>query len=181
MFRFAFRHFTAILIIAVVAAWAIFYLPTTPAWTVMQLKRAIDARDGDGAANYVDFNSVVKSAGTQMLKEKTNDPLSAMLGTAALSMFGATIANITKSWAVQEVNDGKKDVQMPAAAVAGAIVLMHRDGEAAFTRWTDPTGQVYEVHLRRDADGVWRISEVENVAQLLQKLQEHEQRQFNSP
>jgi hypothetical protein len=181
MLRFAFRHFTAILIVVVVAAWAIFYLPTTPAWTVMQLKRSIDARDGDGAANYVDFNSVVKSAGTQMLKEKANDPLSAMLGTAALSMFSATIANIAKSWAVQEVNDGKKDVQMPAAAVAGAIVLMHRDGGAAFTRWTDPKGQVYEVHLRRGVDGVWRISEVENVAQLLQKLQEHEQRQFNSP
>jgi hypothetical protein len=60
-------------------------------------------------------------------------------------------------------------------------VLMHRDGSAAFTRWTDPKGQVYEVHLRRDADGIWRISEVENVAELLQKLQQHEQHQFNSP
>jgi hypothetical protein len=181
MLRFVFRHFTAILIIVVVAAWAIFYLPTTPAWTVMQLKRSIDARDGDGAANYVDFNSVVKSAGTQMLQQKSNDPLSTLLGTAALGMFGATIANLTKSWAVQQVNDGRKELQMPMAAVAGAIVLMHRDHDAAFTRWTDPKGQVYEVHLRRDADGVWRVSEVENVAQLLQKLQEHEQHQFNSP
>src|SRR5215469_7082870 len=181
MLRFAFRHFTAILIVIVVAAWAILYLPTTPAWTVMQLKRAIDARDGDGAANYVDFNSVVKSAGTQMLKEKANDPLSTMLGTAALSMFSTTIANIAKSWAIQEVNDGKKDVQMPAAAVAGAIVLMHRDNGAAFTRWTDPKGQVYEVHLRRDGDGVWRVSEVENVAQLLQKLQQHQEHQLNTP
>ena len=58
--RFVLRHFTAILILAAVAAWAVFYLPNSPTWAVLRLKQNIDARDGDEAAKYVDFESVVK-------------------------------------------------------------------------------------------------------------------------
>jgi hypothetical protein len=75
MLRFLFRHFTAILILVVIAAWAIFYLPTTPAWSVIRLKQAIDARNGGDAANFVDFPSVVQNAGQQMVKNRANDPI----------------------------------------------------------------------------------------------------------
>ena len=64
MIRFALRHFTSILILAAVAAWAIFYLPNTPSWAVLRMKQAIDARDGEAASRFIDFESVVKHAGT---------------------------------------------------------------------------------------------------------------------
>jgi hypothetical protein len=182
MLRFLFRHLTALLILVVVAAWALFYLPNTPAWSVMRLKHAIDARNGDDAAQYVDFQSVVKSAGEQMVKNRAaSDPITAMFGSAAIAALSGPMAQLTKSWAVTQVNDGRKELQMPAIAVVGAVVLMHRDGDVAATKWTDPKGQTYEVHMARGPDGVWRVSEVENVDQLLQKLREHEQKQFNTP
>jgi Protein of unknown function (DUF2939) len=182
MLRFLFRHLTALLIVGVIAAWAIFYLPNTPAWSVMRIKHAIDARNGVDAAQYVDFQSLVKNAGYQMVKNKAaSDPITAMFGSAAVEALSGPLAQLTRSWAVQQVNDGRKELQMPAIAVVGAVVLMHRDGDAAFTKWTDPKGQTYEVHMTREPDGVWRVSEVENVDQLLQKLKEHEQKQMQTP
>ena len=65
MLRFVLRHFTAILILAAISAWAVFYLPNTPSWAVLKMKQAIDAHDGEGASQYVDFESVVKHAGTK--------------------------------------------------------------------------------------------------------------------
>jgi hypothetical protein len=69
---------------------------------------------------------------------------------------------------------------MPPAAVAGAIVLMHRNGDSAYTRWTDHKGQVWEVRMARE-DGAWKIVEVKNVKQLLEKLQRHEEKELNNP
>ena len=65
-----------------------FYLPNSPTWAVLRLKQNIDARDGDEAAKYVDFESVVKKAGQEMVqKQGGTDPLSAMLGNAAIEML----------------------------------------------------------------------------------------------
>ena len=55
--RYALRHWTAILIIVLVAGWAIFYLPNTPSFAIFELKQAIDARNGNTAASYVDFKN----------------------------------------------------------------------------------------------------------------------------
>ena len=63
--RFALRHWTAILIIVLIAGWAIFYLPGTPSYAIFELKQAIDARDGSAAASYVDFKKVVENAATR--------------------------------------------------------------------------------------------------------------------
>ena len=60
MASLALRHWTAILIAVAIAAWAVFYVPQTPSWMILRLKQAIDARDGAGAARYVDFQSVVQ-------------------------------------------------------------------------------------------------------------------------
>jgi hypothetical protein len=69
---------------------------------------------------------------------------------------------------------------MPAAAVAGATLLLHRNGDAAYTQWTDHKGQVWEVRMEREADG-WKIVQVKNVAQLLEKLKSQQQKQFANP
>jgi hypothetical protein len=170
--RFVFRHFTAILILAAVTGWAVFYLPYTPTWAVLRMKQAIDARDGDEAAKYVDFESVVKNAGREMVqKQGGTDPLSAMLGNAAIDLLAKPMAQVTQAWAVKKVDDGAPEVQMPGAAVAGSLVLMHRHGETAYTDFKDNKGQEWEIHLARDDDGYWRVSEVKNIEQLLQKLQ----------
>src|SRR5208282_3781635 len=111
MVRFVLRHFTAILIVAALAGWWLFYLPRTPTWAVLQMKQAIDARDGDGASRYVDFESVVKHAGYEMVrKQGGSDPLSAMIGNAAIDLLTRPMAQITRAWAVKKVDDGAREV-----------------------------------------------------------------------
>ena len=179
--RFVFRHFTAILILAAVAGWALFYLPNTPSYAVLRLKQAIDARNGDEAAKYVDFEGVVKNAGHEMVQKQGGaDPLSAMLGNAAIDLLSKPLAQLTKAWAVKKVDDGAREVQMPGAAVAGSLVVMHRNGDTAYTDFKDNRGQEWEVHLARGDDGYWRVVEIKNIEQLLQKLQREEQKRLNS-
>jgi hypothetical protein len=180
--RFLLRHFTAILLLAAVAGWAVFYLPGTPTWAVLRLKQNIDAHDGDEAAKYVDFESVVKKAGQEMVqKQGGNDPLSAMIGNAAVEMLSRPMAQVAKSWAVQKVDNGAKEVQMPGAAVAASLVLLHRNGDTAATDFTDNKGRRWRIHLARDPDGYWRVTEVEDVADLLQKLQHNQPMGMPSP
>jgi len=170
--RFIFRHFTAILILAALAGWAIFYLPYTPTWAMLRVKQAIDARDGDEAAKYVDFESVVKNAGREMVqKQGGNDPLSAMIGNAAIDLLSKPMAQVAQAWAVKKVDDGAREVQMPAIAVLGSIVLLHRNGDTAATDFTDNKGQRWRIHFARSDDGYWRVTEIEDIEQLLQKLQ----------
>jgi hypothetical protein len=186
MAKLALRHWTAILIVLAIAAWAIFYVPQTPSWMIIQLKQAIDARDGEGAARYVDFQSVVRHAGSEMANDQTNaNPgasgvLGALISNGVVSLLSGPMAALLKSWAVQQVDNGAKQVQIPPAAAAGAILLMHRNGDAAYTRWTDNKGQRWEVRLARE-EGGWKVVEVKNVAQLLQKLQEQQENRMNPP
>jgi hypothetical protein len=173
--RFVLRHFTAILILAAVAGWAVFYLPYTPTWAVLRMKQAIDARAGDEAAKYVDFESVVRNAGREMVqKQGGTDPLSSMLGNAAIDLLTKPMAQVAKSWGIQKVDDGAREVQMPGVAVAGSIVLLHRNGDTAATDFTDNKGQRWRIHLARGDDGYWRVTEIEDIEQLLQKLQRNQ-------
>lgn len=182
MLRFALRHFTAILIIVAIAVWALVYLPQSPSFAVFRMKQAIDARNGDEAAKYVDFESVVKHAGYEMVKKRGGgDPMSSMIGNAAIDLFTKPMAQIAKAWSVRKVNDGDKDVQMPDAAVAGAIVLLHRSGDTAYTDFKDHKGQEWEIHLARGDDGQWRVVEVKNIEQLLEKLQRDQEKNLNAP
>ena len=95
--------------------WALIYVPASPSFAVFELKRAIDARDGEGAARYVNFESVVKHAGYEMVRQKANDPLSQMVGQGAIDLFSKPLAQATRAYSVKEVDDGDKDVQMPPA------------------------------------------------------------------
>src|SRR6266851_362612 len=150
MLRFALRHFTAILIIVALAGWALFYLPQSPTFAVFRMKQAIDARNGEAASNYVDFDSVMKHAGYEMVQKRGGgDPMSSMIGNAAIDLFTKPMAQIAKAWAVRKVNDGDPAVQMPNAAVVGAGPLLHRNGDSAYTKFTDNKGQEWEVHLAR--------------------------------
>lgn len=171
MFRFALRHFTAIIVILAIAAWGIFYLPDSPTWAVFQLKRAVDDRNGAEAARHIDFQAVVRSAGYEMVQKQGGaDPLSTMVGNAAVDLLLRPMARLAESWAVQKVNDGANDVQMPLAAVAASVVLLHRSGDTAYTDFKDPKGREWEIHLARGDEGSWRVVEVNGVGQLLEQL-----------
>jgi hypothetical protein len=182
-----FRHWTAILIILVVGGWAIFYLPDTPSYAIVRLKQSIDARNGDAAAQYVDFQQVVRAAGYEMVQGDTSNPdnggtnlLGQLIGKGAVDLFSGPMAAMLQSWAVQKVNDGAPQLQMPPAAVLGALVLLRRNGDSAWTRWTDKKGQLWEVRMARE-NGGWKIVEVKNVRQLLEKLKRHEEKELNQP
>jgi hypothetical protein len=174
------RHPIGILVVVVIVGWALFYVPTTPSFAIYQLKQAIDARDGATAANFVDFPSVVKNAGYEMVQQnaKGNDVIAALVGKGAIDMLTAPMAAGIQQWATQQVDNGAKNVQMPAAAVAGAIVLLHHSGDTAWTNFRDHKGQQWDVRMAREK-GHWRITEVKNVEQLLQRFQQ--ERGIGSP
>ncbi|MGH7839841.1 MAG: hypothetical protein ACREQC_18795 [Candidatus Binataceae bacterium] len=180
------RHWTAILILLVISGWALLYLPDTPSYAVFRLKQSVDARNGDAAGNYVDFQKVVRAAGAEIIQgdnpsgDTGGNLLGQLLGKGMVDLFSAPMAALLQQWAVQQVNYGAQEVQMPAAGVAAAILLLHRDGDTAYTRWTDHKGQVWEVRMARE-DGRWKIVEVKNVRALLEKLRRHEQKEFNTP
>jgi hypothetical protein len=186
--RYALRHCTAILIIVLVAGWAIFYLPNTPSYSIFELKQAIDARNGNTAASYVDFKKVVQNAGYEAVQDRNpasagTDPsniISQLVGRSAIDLFSGPMAALLQQWAIQQVDDGAPLVQMPAAAVAGATLLLHRNDGAAYTQWTDHKGQVWEVRMEREVGG-WKIVQIKNVAQLLEKLKGQQQKQFVNP
>ncbi|MGH7778258.1 MAG: DUF2939 domain-containing protein [Candidatus Binataceae bacterium] len=178
MIRYALRHFTAILILIALGWWLIFYIPNSPTWSVLRMKQAIDARDGDAAAKYVDFQSVIIAAGHEMIQEQAgSNPLGALVGQAAVAVLSKPAAELLESQAKQKVEDGDKDVQMPAVAVLGSIVLMHRNGDSAFTRFTDRKGRSWEIHFKRES-GVWMVSSVKNMREILDRLEKHAQQQL---
>ena len=184
MVRFVLRHWTAILIVLVITGWGVFYLPSTPSYAVFELKQAIDARNGNEAARYVDFQNVVRNAGYEMVQEHEGGDAGNIIGQfvakGAVDLFSGPMAALLRQWAVQKVENGAKEVQMPGAAVAGSIVMLHRDGDTAYTRWTDNKGQTWEIRMAREPDG-WKIVEVKNVKQLLDQLRRQEEKNLNTP
>ncbi|MGH7915651.1 MAG: DUF2939 domain-containing protein [Candidatus Binataceae bacterium] len=167
------RHAIGVLVVLVVGGWALFYLPTTPSYAIYQLKQAIDARDGATAATFVDFTSVVKNAGYEMLQQnsKANDVITALVGKGAVDLLSGPMAAAVEQWATQQVNSGARQVQMPAAAVAGAIVVLHHSGDRAWTDFRDDKGVQWDIRMARE-NGHWRITEVKNVQQFLQRFQQ---------
>jgi hypothetical protein len=184
--RFFLRHWTAILILLALSGWGFLYLPNTPSYAIFQLKRDIDARDGNAAANYVDFQQVVRNAAYEMVEgqntggDNTSNLIGQLIGKGAVDLFSGPMAALSRTWAINQVENGVKEVQMPGWGVAGAIVLLHRDGDNAYTRFTDRKNQVWEVQMAREDNG-WKIVEVKNVRQLLEKLRRHEMKDFNNP
>jgi hypothetical protein len=106
--------------------------------------------------------------------------LGQLIGKGMVELFSGPMAVMLQSWTVQQVNDGSRNVQLPAAGVAGAIVLLHRDGDGAYTRFTDRKNQTWEVRQPRE-NGRRKIVEVKNVRALLEKLKRHEEKELNSP
>ncbi len=173
MLRFLWRHAIGILILLVVVGWALFYVPGTPSWAVFQLKQAIDARDGVTAATYVDFTTVVRNAGYEMVQQNADKGgggiVGALIGKGAVDLFAQPMAAVVRTWAVRQVDDGARDVQMPAAAVAGAILLLHRSGDKAWTDFRDNRGHEWNIQMARQ-DGRWQVVEVKDIQQLLERL-----------
>jgi hypothetical protein len=177
--RFITRHVTAILVTLVVAWWAIFYLPQSPSWAILWLRNTVQNRDGDAAVRYIDFQSVVQHAAKDMVVQNAgNNPLGSFVGQAAVQLLAGPLSQVAESWAKQKVNEGDPNLQIPAGALAGALLRLHRQGESAWTKFTDRKGQAWEIHLLRE-EGRWQITEVKDAKVLLQKLQEDEAKQLN--
>jgi hypothetical protein len=176
------RHAIGVLVVIVVAGWAVFYVPTTPSYAIYQLKQAIDERDGATAATFVDFPSVVKNAGYEMLQQnsKANDVITALVGKGAVDFLSAPLAAGIQQWATQQVNSGAKQLQMPGVAVLGSIVMLHHSGDTAWTNFRDNKGVQWDIRMARQ-NGRWRITEVKNVQQLLQHFEQQRLRGGATP
>lgn len=172
MGRFLLRHWTGLLIFIVAAAWALFYLPATPSFAVFRLKLAIDARDGPRAIQFVDFQSVARHAAREMVTQRVSpgDTLGELVGQGAAQLLSPAVAEVAKSWAERQVDQGARDVQLPFGAVAGAVFLLHRDGNTAHTNFRDNRGRLWEIQMARNAEGQWQVVEVKNIEQLLRQI-----------
>src|SRR5215471_2985427 len=178
--RFLVRHFTAILVLIVLGWWGVFYLPNTPTWALLWLRAAVENRNGDEAAQYIDFQSVMQHAATDVVSDQAaKNPIGALVGQAAAQLFSQPMANLAESIAKQRVNDGDPNLRIPAGAVALSLIMLHRDGDTAWTKFTDRKGQNWELHMTRE-NARWQVTEVKDARVLLQKLREHEEKQFNS-
>ncbi len=178
--RFVFRHFTAILIAIVLAWWAVFYLPKSPTWAIFWLRNAVENRQGDQAIKYVDFQSVVQHAAKEMVEQNAGgDPLGAFVGQAAAQLLSQPMAGLAQAWARRKVDEGDPHLRIPFPALLGSIFMLHRSGDTAWTRFTDHKGQTWDIRMTRE-EGRWQITEVKNVRQLLEKLENHEAKEFNA-
>ena len=183
MGRFFLRHWTGAAILVAVAAWAVLYLPQTPSFAVFRLKRAIDARNADAAARYVDFESVVRHAGYEMVAGENGGggvPLSRMLGQGAVELLAKPTAKIVEGWMRHEVETAAEEVQMPPVAVLGSIVMLHRSGGTAYTRFRDRKGREWQISMARNGDGQWQVVEIKNIRQLLEKLKAEQEKRPNA-
>ena len=115
---------------------------------------------------------MVKNAGYEMLQQnKGDDVIAALVGKGAVDCSPPRWPRGSSNGPTQQVDNGAKSVQMPGAAVAGAIVLLHHSGDTAWTNFRDSKGQQWDVRMARE-NGHWRITEVKNVEQLLQRFQQ---------
>jgi hypothetical protein len=130
----------------------------------------------------VDFQSVVSKAGMQMVQNQggSGDPLTALISKGAVQLFSAPAARLVESWARQKVDDGAKEVQMPAAAVVGAMVLLHNNGGTAYTQFRYRKGQDWDIRMARNSDGQWQVVEIKNIQQLLDRLEKRERERFGT-
>lgn len=184
MLRFLWRHAIATLVVLVIAGWALFYVPGTPSYAVFQLKQAIDARDGNLAASFVDFPSVVRNAGYEMVQQNAAKGGSGMfaelVGKGAVDLLAQPTAAVLRSWTVRQVDNGAKDVQMPAGVVAGAILFLHRSGDTAWTDFRDKQGHEWNIHMAL-RNGRWQIVEVKDIQQLVARVERDEEKRLGSP
>ncbi|HEY2664108.1 MAG TPA: hypothetical protein VGI47_07185 [Candidatus Binataceae bacterium] len=171
--KFLIRHWTVSLVSVAVLAWAVFFVPNTPTFAVIELTRAIRNRNPDAAVQFVDFDSVVKHAGYQMAdrQKSANDPFSQLLTRGAVEIFYKPIAQIVESIAREKVASGDQDVQIPLAASVGATLLLHRNGNTATTSFRDHKNREWEIRLARNPAGRWQIVEVDGIASLIERLQ----------
>jgi len=172
--KFLIRHWTILLISAAVLIWAGFFLPNTPTFAVIELTQAIRNRNADQAAQFVDFDSVVKHAGYQIAEKQKSlsDPLSQLLTRGAVEIFYKPVAQLVESIARQKVANGDKEVQIPFAASLGAMVFLHRDGNTAVTSFRDRKDHEWKIHMARNPAGRWQVIEVDGLDRVIERLQQ---------
>lgn len=170
MLALAWKHWTALVVGSLLVGWTAVSLPRSPSFAVLELKYAIDSRDGPGAIRFIDFDSVVKQAGDEMIENRGGDIVSRLLGRGAVELLAGPLADAARAWAEQKVDEGAKEVQMPAAAALGALVVLRREGDSAGTTLRDPPGRVWDIRMARSKSGRWQIVSVRNIRQLLEAL-----------
>lgn len=184
MLRFLWRHAIGTLIVIVIVGWALFYVPGTPSYAVFQLKQAIDARNGDAAATFVDFPSVVRNAGYEMVQQNAakggGGMLGEMVGKGAVDLLAQPTAAVLRTWAVRQVDNGAKDVQMPAGVVFGTILFLHRSGNTAWADFRDNKGREWNIHMAF-RNGRWQIVEVKDIQQLVARIERDEEKHLGYP
>jgi len=165
--------------------WLLFYLPDSPSYALYRFETKIEAHDGDGAARFVDFESVTRALMNSAVEARRESESEQPPGGGGARLFGEAIARGIISLMVKPVSKvaearfkraverGKWDSPGIRGVLVRAVFKLRRDGDQAATEVTSPEGKTLRIRLTRDEVGHWRISSVQGLeAEIVQELRE---------
>ena len=160
----------------------------TPAYSLYQIKQALETHDYARFAEYVDVESVAGNAFDelgQFKQQKEDKPSSggslADLLRQGLKSLSGEIRNVVSAGAdivvEQVITDRNRDLpEIPTLAIIGAIFAGEtKDGMRHFPV-PIKNGEEIEVNMRESDEGVWRVIEVTNVKALIAQLKKRSDR-----
>lgn len=144
----------ALLSLALGASIAI--LPTTPTWTLLRIKLALDDRDVDALTEMVDFPAVTRRAIDELGEG----------GTGGLDLGQAAMALLSGGKITTAFNDPEHPLRLSAGDVLHAWWTMRREGDLAYL--SIPTGdRPVDLVLGRARNMRWRIVGVTPISALI--------------
>lgn len=154
--------------------WLLLYLPASPSWAMWDFYDAIEARNGEAAASFVDFQSVTKNMIDKGFKTAAAKPapgqnpgeriMNEALARGIGSLLNAPLADTLKEEFERKVAQGVPAEQLSRWKLLVAIMKVDRHGDSAETSGIDDKGQKYKVTFSSKPDGHWRVVEVEGDA-----------------
>lgn len=176
--RWALRHprTSAGGIVALVLGWwLLLYLPASPSWALWDFYDAVEARNADAAASFIDFQSVTKNMMDKGFKTAGAkrapggmDPGQRMMKEALARGIGnlltGPIAETMKAEFERKVSQGDPQTRITRWELLAAIIKLDRHGDSAETSGTDDKGQKYQITFSSKPDGHWKVVEVDGDA-----------------
>lgn len=171
----------ALVIVAVLLVGGGYTWLQTPSYSIYRIQQALRTRDHAAFRRYVDLDSVVGHAVSEVggdLLSGTREPprrgLAGLLqkGVERLVENVPDLARVTAGFAVRQAfdNPDQRLPDIPTIAVVGALVVGETRDGVRYLPVTLRSGEEIEIGLRADPDGVWRVVRVTRVKALLEEL-----------
>lgn len=171
----------ALVIVAVLLVGGGYTWLQTPSYSIYRIQQALRTRDHAAFRRYVDLDSVVGHAVSEVggdLLSGTREPprrgLAGLLqkGVERLVENVPDLARVTTGFAVRQAfdNPDQRLPDIPLIAVVGALLVGETRDGVRYLPVTLRSGEEIEIGLRANPDGVWRVVRVTRVKALLDEF-----------